>query len=133
MRVIPDDMWGPLCIFAEARGEPFHGQVAVGNVIRNRMRKAYFSDGTVSSTVLWPYQFSWMNTKDHQRTRVLEVDMEDQRLATAIRAWQRSAEEDVVPPETVLYHAHYVDPDWARSPRTREVARVGAHIFYEQV
>ena len=66
-RVISDDTLGALCVFAEARGEPYEGQVAVGNVIRNRTRLKFFSQGTVVSTVFQPYQFSWTNTPDAQR------------------------------------------------------------------
>jgi spore germination cell wall hydrolase CwlJ-like protein len=132
MKVIQDDIWGALCIFAEARGEPFKGQVAVGNVVRNRMREKYSSDGTVVGTVLKPLQFSWTNTHDAQRTRVLSVDMADPKWSVAVEAWEDSLSKNAVPPETVLYHADWMSryPVWTK--KAKEVAHIGRHIFYKE-
>ncbi|MFZ3194107.1 MAG: cell wall hydrolase [Moraxellaceae bacterium] len=47
-----------LCVYDEARGEPFEGQVAVARVVLNRTAKRYASDGTIRGTVLSPNQFS---------------------------------------------------------------------------
>lgn len=47
-----------LCVYTEARGEPYEGKVAVGRVILNRMAAKWFSDGTIPGTVLRKDQFS---------------------------------------------------------------------------
>lgn len=47
-----------LCVWTEARGEPYEGKCAVARVIHNRMTQRYFSDGTVAGTVLAKDQFS---------------------------------------------------------------------------
>lgn len=44
--LVPDDTWAILTIIGEAAGEPYVGQLAVAEVIRNRMRQRYASDGT---------------------------------------------------------------------------------------
>lgn len=129
MRVIEDDTWGALCIFAEARSEPWLGQVAVGNVIRNRTAMKFFSDGTVVSTVTRPYQFSWMNTKDSQRTRVLAVDDLDDSWHQAWTAWQTSEYESVVA-DAVFYHADYVNPSWRNE--VDFIRQIGRHLFYRR-
>ena len=67
MRLVSDDAWAIMNIWIEARGEPYEGRVAVGRVMRNRMRLKFFSDGTVSNTVLYPYQFSGWNSSGHGR------------------------------------------------------------------
>jgi len=126
-RVIPDDVWGILCIFAEARGEPYEGQVAVGNVIRYRTKRKFFSDGTVISTVTAPHQFSWMNTVDAQRSRVLRATWDDIREAS--KAWFESEFNDVVP-EATHYHADYVQPYWSKAVGMELVKRIGRHLFY---
>jgi spore germination cell wall hydrolase CwlJ-like protein len=131
MRVFPDYNWGAANIYAEARGEPWAGQVAVGNVVRNRMRRRYSSDGTVVGTIFRPHQFSW--TRDVQLERVLQLDDSDPHWDQARAAWQASESEHVVPAETVLYHADYVHPTWASAPSVREVKRIGRHIFYEEL
>lgn len=48
-----------LNIYQEAGGEPDEGKAAVARVVRNRMRAKFFSDGTVTGTVLAKDQFSW--------------------------------------------------------------------------
>ena len=129
--VLDPDRLAALCIFAEARGESFAGQVAVGNVIRNRMARRYQSDGTVPGTVFRPFQFSWANTDDGQRVRVLSAHDEDMEYVTALRAWHASATERPVG-DAVLYHAEYVSPKWAVAEGVRLVRQIGRHLFYDE-
>ena len=130
-RVISDDTFGILCIFAEARGEPYEGQVAVGNVIRNRCARRFFSDGSVVDTVTKPHQFSWMNTGDAQRTRVLRAVRSDPAWTLASRAWFESERSRPVD-DAVLYHADYVTPYWAKAAGVTLVRQIGRHLFYRE-
>jgi len=131
-RVISDDVWGILCIFAEACGEPYEGQVAVGSIIRNRTKLRFYSQGTVVSTVLSPYQFSWTNTADAQRTRVLSAMWEDPAWRVASRAWFES-EHSAPVGEALWYHADYVHPEWSKAQGMELVKRIGRHLFYRRV
>lgn len=45
------------CIYAEARGEPYLGQVAVGAVILNRVRSSSFPN-SISGVIYQPYAFT---------------------------------------------------------------------------
>lgn len=45
------------CIHAEARGEPYSGQVAVGAVILNRVKSSKFPN-TISGVIYQPYAFT---------------------------------------------------------------------------
>lgn len=130
-RVIPDDTWGIMCVFAEARGEPYEGQVAVGCVVRNRTARKFFSDGTVVDTVSKPHQFSWMNTGDGQRRRVLGVDRSDPAWKIATRAWFESEFAHLVD-DAVFYHADYVQPYWSKVQGIEFVKRIGRHLFYRE-
>jgi len=125
-------VWGALCIFAEARSEPYEGQVAVGNVVRNRAERKFYSDGTVVSTVLRPYQFSWANTDDAQRTRVFRVVREDPAWKVAVQAWDESEHTRPVG-DALFYHADFVSPDWARAEGIEFVRRIGRHLFFRKV
>lgn len=130
-------------IRGEADGEPFEGKVAVAKVLRNRMRLKYASDGTVAGTVLRPQQFSMWNTDDPNRIRTANLDSEDLLSAEAHRAWSLSKKQDFLPllNNAVLYHTAAAPivggkplpwpPRWAKSPQVKAVARLGAHIFYE--
>jgi len=126
---IPDNIWGILCVYAEARGEPYEGQVAVANVIRNRTAKHFFSEGTFVSTVTSPHQFSWMNTVDAQRTRVLSARWEDPAFRIAARAWFESQGTHPVG-DALWYHADYVSPTWAKAEGIEFVKRIGRHLFF---
>jgi spore germination cell wall hydrolase CwlJ-like protein len=61
-----------LCIWSEAAGEPLGGKQAIAQVVMNRMRDRYASDGTVAGTVLHPNQFSgfWFDFVGGKYTRV---------------------------------------------------------------
>ena len=50
------------CIYGEARGEPVDGQIAVGCVVRNRVRRAGASSW--KAIILAPLQFSCFNPDD---------------------------------------------------------------------
>jgi N-acetylmuramoyl-L-alanine amidase len=130
-RIISDDTWGILCIFAEARGEPYDGMVAVGNVIRNRTKQRHFSDGTVVGTVTAAYQFSFLNTGDAQRTRVLGACWDESGCRLAAKAWFESEYVQVVG-DALWYHASRVSPGWARAQGIEFVRRIGAHLFFRK-
>lgn len=91
------------------------------------MKAKIFSDGSVVSTVTWPYQFSWMNTADKQRTRVLSATWAE--CIDQIRAWRESGERDITEGAT-HYHATYVKPDWAAEMKF--IKRIGRHLFYRR-
>lgn len=61
-----------LCVWSEAAGESVAGKQAVAQVVLNRMRLHYMSDGTVPGTVLYPNQFSgfYFDMRDGRYTRV---------------------------------------------------------------
>lgn len=45
--------------YEEARGEITDGKAAIARVVKNRMMRRFFSDGTVAGTILKKDQFSW--------------------------------------------------------------------------
>jgi len=130
VRVIPDDVHGAMAVWAEARGEPYEGKIAVANTIRERMRLKYASDGSVVGTVWRPAQFSWTLSTDPNRDRTLKVDDEDPSWQESVRAWAESAVRQVVPAGTVLYHAVGTFPYWAKAKSVKFVKQVGRHLFY---
>lgn len=61
--LLPDEVMA-LTLYGEARGEPIEGQIAVANVIMNRMREDTVKYKTVRDVCLEPKQFSCWNTTD---------------------------------------------------------------------
>ena len=131
MRLISDDMLAIVTIWQEAEGEPYEGKVAVGEVIRARMRRRYASDGTVVDTCLRPAQFSGWNTGSPRRVVAMRLDDADPIVIDCRRAWLESETSNLTR-GAVLYcnpNALAALPGWATVDR--ELAVVGRHHFYK--
>lgn len=129
MRVIGDDMWAQLTLWAEARGEPYEGMVAVARVIRNRARQGWAHDYV--GVVLQPYQFSCWNTQDPNRLSAARVDVADPNFVRCRQAWIESEAHDAGIGDAVMYYnpagvSH--TPAWATEDKY--VTTVGHHAFY---
>lgn len=119
-------------IYFEARGEPVDGQVAVAEVILNRVDSDRYPDeickvvnqgtGRINAC-----QFSY--TCDGVPEQIADQDA----WKTAGRVARRLLDgaPRLLTQDATHYHADYVDPHWATVyPRT---AQVGRHIFYKQI
>ncbi|MBA5779279.1 cell wall hydrolase [Stappia sp. F7233] len=117
-------------VYFEARGEPETGQVAVAQVVLNRVRNPAYPD-TICKVV---YQ------NRHKRNRCqfsFACDGIRDRISSKA-AWetaQRVAKDAVDGDEYIEdvgasthYHATYVKPRWARS--MKRLDKIGRHIFY---
>lgn len=109
-------------VYYESRGEPLDGQLAVAEVILNRVRSGRFRS-TICDVVKQPSQFSFV-----RRGVIPSAPRES-------AAWQRAAAiahiamndlADATGDNSLFFHATHVNPRWGR-PR---VARIGNHIFY---
>lgn len=118
-------------IYFEARGEPIQGQLAVAQVVMNRVRSSLYPD-TICGVV---YQ------GQHRRTGCQFSFTCDGRadVARDKERWRIANELalKVTQGETFLgdighathYHANYVSPRWRRE--LNRIKKVGAHIFYK--
>jgi len=88
MRLITDEVLATLVIWQESRGEPYTGKVGVAEVLRNRTKLKYMSDGTMAGTVLWKQQFSGMNAGDPNRIPSFKLDDQDRVVQECFRAWE---------------------------------------------
>ncbi len=118
-------------IYFEARGEPERGQIAVGQVILNRVRSPIFPE-TICGVVYQGQmhkgcQFSFTcdghtdNPKDNAQWSLA------QDLAKKIMEGEEWLPEVGY---STYYHANYVSPRWARS--MNKIDRIGRHIFYKK-
>lgn len=118
-------------IYFEARGEPIEGQVAVAEVILNRVDSKRYPNSICrvvnqGTGRLHACQFSY--TCDGIPETVSERAAWDYAGKIARRLID-GAPRDLTADAT-HYHADYVNPYWAKAfPRT---AQVGRHIFYRQ-
>lgn len=79
---LTDDELMGLTIWAESRGEPLAGKVAVGTVILCRVVHRKWDGRNVREVCLWPYQFSCFNRYDEQRPRIVEIAEEFDKSAS---------------------------------------------------
>jgi spore germination cell wall hydrolase CwlJ-like protein len=107
-------------IYHEARGEPFHGQLAVAQVTINRFQTGKHGK-TICATVHERKQFSWTITKPKIRDK---------------KRWQNSVTvaQFMLSGSTLVnfpaqyYHNQTVSPVWGRNKSVLKI--IGNHIFY---
>jgi N-acetylmuramoyl-L-alanine amidase len=137
-------------LWAEARGEPLAGQVAVASVILNRaLRPAFAHDlagaaGAVARVCKAPWQFSCWNHDDPNRPLIAPDPYNEREMANALK-WgdygsQRSLAAGVLEARTPdntngadMYYAPQgmdgVVPDWAA--KCKQTAVIGHQIFFD--
>ena len=120
-----------VAIYFEARGEPKRGQIAVGQVILNRVRSPLFPE-TICGVVYQgqmrkgcQFSFTCDGHTDNPR-KGAQWDLA-QSLATEIMAGEHWLPEVGY---SAFYHANYVRPSW--SYRMNRIDRIGRHIFYKK-
>ena len=118
-------------IYFEARGEPRRGQVAVAQVIMNRVNHDEFPD-TICSVVYqnqhWRNRCQFSFACDGVPERVTERAAWDMAEDVARQVLEGRDLIDTIT-ESTHYHATYVRPRWA--PRMIRLDRVGLHVFYK--
>jgi len=127
-------VWGVMTIAQEALGEPLEGKIAVAEVIRNRMRTEYNSDGSIEDTVLRPYQFSGWNTGKY-RVQIAKLDLGHPDILDCIRAFSLAFDFETNHAKGAnLYHASTMahPPSWVNSPKVERLVQIGHHIFYKE-
>lgn len=124
-----------LTILQEASSESLEGMTVVAEVIRDRSRNKFNSDGTLVGTVLADRQFSGWNANDSNRIRVAKLDLSSPVVSMAIRAYVNAFEHNTnYAMGANLYHADYMNPypEWTKSPNVTRLGQVGHHILYKE-
>jgi len=124
-------------IWAEARGEPFAGQVAVAWVIRwraNDVKNRWPKN--ISAVCKQPRQFSCWNLDDPNRAKMLEISLDRESFVVAYGIACLVLATDLPDFSKKSNHYHTIaqpngvrewPPEWARSMEER--VRIGRHVF----
>ncbi|MBI4922920.1 MAG: cell wall hydrolase [Devosia nanyangense] len=131
-KVSQKDLWCmATAVYFEARGETYRGQVAVGQVVMNRLAHRIYPK-TICGVVF---------QNQHMRNACQFSFACDgiPETVTESKAWAQAEEiaKGVINGSLYLtdvekathYHATYVYPDWA--PRLKKVVKIGHHVFYK--
>ena len=108
-------------VYFESKGEPLDGQLAVAQVILNRVEDGRFGRD-LCGVVKAPKQFSFVRGG----TMPAPTNMTQWETAKAVALIAISGSWPEVAPDATHFHATRVNPGW----KLRRVATVGQHIFY---
>lgn len=112
-----------IAVYFESKGEPLAGQLAVAQVILNRVKAGRFGN-SICGVVKAPKQFSFVRNGNLGEPR----HAPSFRTAKAI-AWIASNDAwDLVVGRATHFHATRVNPAW----KLQRVATIGNHIFYQR-
>ena len=110
-------------IFYESKGEPLSGQLAVANVIMNRVESGRFPS-TICGVVTQRGQFSFV-----RGGKIPSIDTHRKAYRTAMAVAQVAMDGDWEKdpaPDALFFHAKRVRPGWGKA----QVATIGHHVFY---
>ncbi|EPX80075.1 hypothetical protein thalar_01411 [Litoreibacter arenae DSM 19593] len=116
-------------LYFEARGETVKGQIAVAEVILNRVSSSRFPDtvcGVIKQGTGRKYACQFTYTCDGHPERISEPAAFD-RVGKIARMMLNGAPRNLSGGAT-FYHTTAVNPRWAR--KFRRTARHGVHLFY---
>jgi spore germination cell wall hydrolase CwlJ-like protein len=111
-------------IYFESRGEPLHGQLAVGQVIINRAESGRFP-ADYCGVVYQKSQFSFVRGGAMPR---IDRQSHAWKRASAIARIAHEGLWDSEAGDALFFHARYVKPSWSRTKIAR--ATIDTHVFY---
>lgn len=114
-------------IYHEARGEPFHGQLYVGFVIRNRVESKAFPND-FCDVIKEPWQFSY----NHVLGSFEMTDPETKATAEEVSRMILLLDRVPIPKNVLYYHTTDIKPRWDYN-KISEYKIVGNHVFYEEL
>ncbi len=110
-------------VYFESRGEPLEGQLAVAQVILNRVQQRWAN--SICGVVYQPRQFSFANDGQSDTPRVKH----DWNTAKAVAVIAAAGEWQEIAKDATHFHAARVAPGWSNLVR---ISRYGNHVFYRQ-
>jgi spore germination cell wall hydrolase CwlJ-like protein len=111
-------------VYFEARGEPITGQLAVAEVVLNRVASKKYPD-SICAVVKQPWQFSFV-----KKGKFPEIDKQSKSWSKAVAVARIAREEldEKLSKDVLWYHADYVAPVWRKALDKED--KIGLHIFY---
>ena len=118
-------------LYFEARGEPIQGQLAVGEVILNRVEDTRYPSSicrVINQGTGRRFACQFTYTCDGKLETVHE--RKPYEMALKIAKILMTTHDGKLTRGSTHYHSNYVNPKWSK--RFERVAKFGRHIFYRQ-
>ena len=118
-------------LYFEARGEPIKGQLAVGEVILNRVEDARYPSSickVVNQGTGRRFACQFTYTCDGKLETVHE--RKPYEISLKIAKILMTTHDRKLTRGSTHYHSNYVNPKWSK--KFKRVAKFGRHIFYRQ-
>ena len=118
-------------LYFEARGEPITGQLAVGEVILNRVEDRRYPSSickVINQGTGRRFACQFTYTCDGKLETVHE--RKPYEMALKIAKILLTTHDRKLTKGSTHYHSNYVNPQWSK--KFQRVARFGRHIFYKQ-
>ena len=118
-------------LYFEARGEPIQGQLAVGEVILNRVKDTRYPSSickVINQGTGRRFACQFTYTCDGKLETVHE--RKPYEMALKIAKILMTTHDGKLTRGSTHYHSNYVNPKWSK--RFERVAKFGRHIFYRQ-
>ncbi|MBZ0258843.1 cell wall hydrolase, partial [bacterium] len=117
-----------MCVYGEARGEPFEGKLAIAKVIMNRVAQGGWYGRSIKDVVFKPYQFSCFNTWDPNFSKLFKPKKNVWKQCFKA-AWNAYSELMDDPTEGATHYCvTRINPPWVRA--MEETSRIGNHKFF---
>ena len=126
-------------VWAEARGEPIEGKIAVANVIRNRtMNPDRYGEGW-RGVCLKPKQFSCLNEGDPNRVQIFNIGLGGEQSLSSYKEcqWvvggimQRWLKDTTSGSDHYYSTALQFAPYWAKNMKV--TSQIGDHVFLRDI
>lgn len=118
-----------LCVWREARGEPYPGKLMVAQVIKNRVEDKRWPDDYVG-VITQPYQFSAFNQNDPNVVKFPKEDDPAWKESVAAADAVLAAREGHSYTSANHYHVKQMDPKPRWAEGKTPVGEAGNHVFY---
>ena len=118
-------------LYFEARGEPIQGQLAVGEVILNRVKDTRYPSSickVINQGTGRRFACQFTYTCDGKLETVSE--RKPYEIALKIAKILMTTHDGKLTRGSTHYHSNYVNPKWSK--KFERVAKFGRHIFYRQ-
>lgn len=117
-----------MCVYGEARSEPFDGQAGVAYVVLNRVRGSSWYGDTVHEVLLKPYQFNCFDKDDPNYPKLFQPNPQVWKNCFKA-AWNVYSELIEDPTLGADHYCRYdVSPPWIHQLRKNK--QIGDHVFF---